>query len=105
MLSQLFVTSWTVACQAPLSMGFPRQEYWSGLPFPSPGDLPDSGIKPMSPALAGRFFTTEPPTKPLLSHFVHFKRLRESHLNLNNNSIYSEIFNFDFILGTKLDLN
>ena len=43
--------TWTVACQAPLSMGFPRQEYWSGLPFPSPGDLPDPGIKPMSPAL------------------------------------------------------
>ena len=51
-------TSWTVACQAPLSMGFSRQEYWSGLPFSSPGDLPDPGIKPRSPALqAGRFFT------------------------------------------------
>ena len=45
------VTSWTVARQAPLSMGFPRQEYWSGLPFPSPGDLPDPGVKPGSPAL------------------------------------------------------
>ncbi|ELR60425.1 hypothetical protein M91_18992, partial [Bos mutus] len=47
--------------QAPLSMGFPRQEYWSGLPFPTPGDLPDPGIKPaslVSPALAGGFFTT-----------------------------------------------
>ena len=43
-----FVTPWTVACQAPQSMGFPRQEYWSGLPFPSPGDLPDPGIKPVS---------------------------------------------------------
>ena len=51
---QLFATPWTVACQAPLSMGFFRQEYWSGLPFPSPGDLPDPGIKhtsPRSPAL------------------------------------------------------
>ena len=47
----LFVTPWTVACQAPLSMGFPRQEYWSGLPFPSPGDLPDPGIEPRSPTL------------------------------------------------------
>ena len=50
--------------QAALSMGFPRQEYWKGLPFPSPGDPPDSGIEPASPAspaLAGRFFTTEPP--------------------------------------------
>ena len=44
-------TPWTVARQAPLSMGFSRQEYWSGLPFPSPGDLPDPGIKPRSPAL------------------------------------------------------
>ena len=57
----LFVTPWTVACQAPLSMRFSRQEYWSGLPFPPPGDLPDPGIKPasrMSPALADRLFTT-----------------------------------------------
>ena len=59
-----FVTPWTVACQAPLSMGFPRQEYWNGLPFPSPGDLPEPGIEPMSSALAGRFFTTELPGKP-----------------------------------------
>ena len=57
----LFASPWTVAHQAPLSMGFSRQEYWSGLPCPSPGDLPNPGIKPtslMSPALAGRFFTT-----------------------------------------------
>ena len=58
---QLFVTLWTVACQAPLSMGFSRQEYWSGLPCPPPGDLLDPGIKPMSSmslVLAGKFFTT-----------------------------------------------
>ena len=58
---QLFVTLWTVACQAPLSMGFSRQEYWSGLSCPPPGDLSHPGIEPMSlrsPALAGRFFTT-----------------------------------------------
>ena len=63
---QLFATLWTVACQAPLSMEFPRQEYWSGLPFPSPGDLPDPGIEPASLAslaLAGGFFATEPPGK------------------------------------------
>ena len=57
---QLFLTSWTIAHQAPLSMGFPRQEYWSGFPFRSLGDIPDPGIKhtsPVSPALAGRFFT------------------------------------------------
>ena len=48
---RLFATPWTVACQAPPSMGFSRQEYWSGLPFPSPGDLPDPGIEPGSPTL------------------------------------------------------
>ena len=61
---QLFATPWTIVLQAPLSMGFPRQEYWSGLPFPSPEDLPDPVIKPASPTLAGRFVTTKPPGKP-----------------------------------------
>ena len=64
---QLFATPWTIACQAPLSMGFSRQEYWSGLSFPSPGDHPDPGIEPASlasPALASRFFATAPPGKP-----------------------------------------
>ena len=58
---QLFATQWTVACQAPLSIGFFRQEYWSGLPCPSPGDLLNPGTEPqslMSPALAGGFFIT-----------------------------------------------
>ena len=57
---QLFVTLWTAAHQAPPSMGFSRQEYWSGLPFPSPGDLPDSGIKPWSPAFQADTLTSEP---------------------------------------------
>ena len=57
-------TPWTVACQAPLPTEFPRQEYWNGLPFHSPGDLPNPGINPVTPALAGRFFTAEPPGKP-----------------------------------------
>ena len=60
-------TPWTIAYQAPLSMGFPRQEYCSGLPFPSPGDLTDPGIELsflVSPASADRFFTTVPPGKP-----------------------------------------
>ena len=64
---QLFVTLWTVAHQAPLSIGFPRQEYWSGLPFPTLGDLPNPGIKPASlatPALAGGFFTSCASWKP-----------------------------------------
>ena len=60
------VTPWTIARQAPLFMGFPRQGYWSGLPFPSPEDFPDSGIEPMSPVLAGGFLTAEPPGKPEL---------------------------------------
>ena len=59
-----FVTPWTVAHQAPLSMGFPRQEYWSELPFRPPGDFPDLRIKPKSPALGGELFITEPPGKP-----------------------------------------
>ena len=61
---RLFAAPWTVAHQAPVSMGFPRQEDWSGLPFPSPGDLPNPGIKPTSPVLAGEFFTTESAGKP-----------------------------------------
>ena len=61
--TQLFVTLWTVVCQAHLSMGFPRQEYWSWLPFPPPGDLPYLKIKHASPGLAGKFVTTEPPGK------------------------------------------
>ena len=57
-------TPWAVTHQAPLSMEFPRQEYWSGLPFPSSRDLPHPRIELVSPALAGRFLTTEPPGKP-----------------------------------------
>ena len=60
-MSCLFVTPWTIVHEAPLSMEFSRQEYWNGLLFPSPGNLPNLGLKPMSPALADRFFTTEPP--------------------------------------------
>ena len=69
-MSESFAIPWTVAHQAPLSMGFPRQEYWSGLPFPPPGDLPDPGIKPVSPALAGRFFTAEPLGEPQIQTYV-----------------------------------
>ena len=71
---QLFATPWTVAYQVPLSMEFSRQEYWSGVPFPSPGDHPDPGIEPRSPVLAGRFFTTSSTPikmkKPILSVFI-----------------------------------
>ena len=61
---QLFVTPCTVACQAPPSMGFSKHKYWSGLPFPSPGDRPNPGIKPRSPALQTGALPSEPPGKP-----------------------------------------
>ena len=63
-MSDSFATPWTVARQAPLSMGFLRQEYWGGLPFTPPGNLPDPETEPRSPQWAGGFFTTEPPGKP-----------------------------------------
>ena len=71
---QLFATQWTVACRSPLPMGFSRQEYGSGLPFPSPGDLPDPGIEPsslVSPALAGRFFTSGANWKAQLHTYMY----------------------------------
>ena len=64
-VSNSFATLWIIDHQVPLSVGFPRQEYWSSLPFPSSGDLPNPKIKSVSPALAGGFFTTEPPEKPI----------------------------------------
>ena len=69
------------AHQAPPSLGFSRQEHWSGLPFPTPGHLPDLGIEPISfasPALAGGFFTTAPPGKPLKSILGYKLRVRDS---------------------------
>ena len=63
-MSSTLVTPWAVAYLATLSVGFPRQKYWSGLPFPLPGALSNPGMEPVSPALAGRFFTTESPGKP-----------------------------------------
>ena len=65
---------------APLSVEFSRQEYWRGLPFPTPGDLPDPGIEPaslVSPALAGRSFTTGPPGKPNLRHHLTFNLIKQ----------------------------
>ena len=86
----LFVTPWTIAHQAPLFMGFSRQDYWSGLPFPPPGDLPSPGIKPeslVSPAFAGGFFTTAPPGNPNqnipgLKNLWHFSLPTEKTPNL-----------------------
>ena len=67
------MTSWTVACQAPLSMGFSRQEYWSAQPFPSPGDLPNPGTEPGSPALQADSLPSEPPGKPRRTSEVRAK--------------------------------
>ena len=67
-MSSSFATLWPVACQAPLSMGFLRQEYRNGLPFPSPGDLPDPGIKPISPALPGGSLPMSQLGSPVLNH-------------------------------------
>ena len=69
----LFPTPWTVACQAPLSMGFSRQEYWSGLPCPLPGDLPDLGIEARSSALQVDSLPSEPPGKPEQACFYRLK--------------------------------
>ena len=73
---------WTVARQGPLSMGFPRQEYWSGLPFSSPGDLSGPGIEPVSSALAGRFFTPEPSGK----HYTN----PENHINASGSMVEND---------------
>ena len=86
-LVQLFVTPWTRACQAPLSMGFSRHEYWNGLLFPSPGHLSDLELEPISltsPALAGEFFTTELPGKP------------------SNNNILRILYNGEYARDTDL---
>ena len=77
---QLFVTPWTVAYQAPLSMGFSRQVYWSGLPFPSPGDLPNPGIEPRSPALQADALPSEPPG----SYSNHHNALNSGHFLLRS---------------------
>ena len=72
-MSDPFATPWIIAHQAPLFMAFPREEYWSGLPFPSPGDLPHPGTEPTSSALAGGFFTVEPSGKPKPDNLLSVK--------------------------------
>ena len=76
---QPYATPWTVAHQTPLSMELSRQEYWSGLPFPPPGDLPDPGTQSASPTLVGRFFTSEPPGKPSITLATSYKWDRAVH--------------------------
>ena len=79
---RLFVTPWTVAYQAPPSMGFSRQEYWSGLPFPSPGDLPKPGIEPVSSALQTDTLPSEPPGKPCTSLVMLITVMFGSHISV-----------------------
>jgi len=88
----LFVTPWTVAHQAPLSMGFSRQEYWNWLPFPSPGGLPNPGIKPRSPTLQAEALTSEPPGKPCTYVLV-------SRFSLKNRNIWPQRTPFCMELG------
>ena len=106
MVCDSFVTPWTVACQSPLAMGFSKKEYWSRLPFPLLWDLPDPGIEPMFPALAGRFFTTEPPGQPyflysvknsaamnILTHSYLWPWVRVSLGCLGLDQLYQRVFN------------
>ena len=103
------VTPWGVAHQAPPSMGFSRQEYWSGLPFSSSGDLPDSGIEPRSPALQADFLPSEPPGKFIEVHLFHnvvsVSRVQQNdsvvHIcqSMRIRSIFSIFFPLWFITG------
>ena len=94
---RLFVTPWTVAYQAPPSMGFSRQEYWSGLAFPSPGDLPDPGIEPGSPALKADALPSKPPGKLALGfvkiscYFDRFKRFQVTEVTLSLLTQFSSV--------------
>ena len=83
----LFATQWTVAYQASLSMRFSRQEYWSGLPFPSPGDLPNPGIKPRSPTLKADALTSEPPGKPTKLLLINFYYVQYSLIKVTLSSL------------------
>ena len=71
-----FAAPWTITYQVPLSIGFSRQEYWSGLPFPSPGDLPDLGIEPGSPALQADALTSKPPGKSKIDLYIFLSAVR-----------------------------
>ena len=106
-LAWLFAILWTVAHQTPLSIGFFRQEFWSGLPFPPPGDLPDSGTEPespVSPALAGRFFTTK--QLDVQPHYTDAKALAwiiSDSYGAKSESIFSQESTFSLDLPGALD--
>ena len=96
---RLFATPWTVAHQAPLSMGFPRQEYWSGFPFPSPGHLPDTGIELGSSALEADSLPSEPPGKPVRTlEWVDISSCRGIFLTQGSNSHLQRLLHCGWIL-------
>ena len=102
----ILATLWTVARQTPLSMGFSRQEYWSGSPFPSPGDLPRSGIKPRSPALQTDSLPSEPPGTSLLrglDELIHMTHLESFQLHRKHSANVSH--NYFFNVEKKLSLS
>ena len=102
---RLFATPWTVACQAPLFMGFSRQEYWSGLPCPPPGDPPNPGIRPrslISPALAGGFFTTELPGK-LSTSITKLVKSIQYRFDISQSIYAAEAFNVQYFSGKIFD--
>ena len=88
---RLFATPWTVAYQAPPSMGFSRQECWSGLPFPSPGDLPHPGIQPRSPALQADALPSEPPGKPKPSYKQAKKKKNHMIISIDAEKAFNKI--------------
>ena len=94
-VSDSFVTPWTVEHQTPLSMEFSRQEYWSGLPFPSPGDLPDPGIEPRSPALQADSLPTEPPGKNCILFFLDLHPILASQMLSSLLSVFSFLLHGD----------
>ena len=104
---QLSATLWTVACQAPLSLGFARSEYWSGLPYPSSGDLPNPGIEstsPVYPILAGGFFTSEPMGKAI--NFSQYQSISQyGNQCVSHTTLLFTMFNSDSILYPLLKLN
>ena len=87
---RLFATPWTVAYQAPPSMGFSRQECWSRLPFPSPGDLPDPGIEPGSPTLQADALQSEPPGKPNYIHKIVLNNYETFNIHVDLSSQLSD---------------
>ena len=104
---QLSATLWTVACQAPLSLGFAKSEYWSGLPYPSSGDLPNPGIEstsPVYPVLAGGFFTSEPMGKA--TNFSQYQSISQyGNQHVSHTTLLFTMFNSDSVLYPLLKLN